>query len=34
MPRRFLFGSDYEGCDIKEHVNFIDKLELSDMEKK
>lgn len=33
MPERFLFGSDYEGCDIKEHVNFVDKLDISDIEK-
>lgn len=33
MPERFLFGSDYEGCDIKEHMDFIDKLALSDIEK-
>lgn len=33
MPERFLFGSDYEGCDIKEHVDFIDKMALSDIEK-
>lgn len=33
MPERFLFGSDYEGCDIKEHVDFIDNLGLSGIEK-
>ena len=33
MPERFLFGSDYEGCDIKEHVDFINKMALSDIEK-
>ena len=33
MPERFLFGSDYESCDIKEHIDFIDKLRISDIEK-
>lgn len=33
MPEWFLFGSDYEGCNIKEHVDFIDKMVLSDIEK-
>lgn len=33
MPERFLFVLDYEGCDIKEHMDFIDKLDLSDIEK-
>ena len=33
MPERFLFGSDYGGCDIKEHVDFIDKLDISVIEK-
>lgn len=33
MPHRFLFGSDYEGCDIKEHVDFIEKLDISDIDK-
>lgn len=33
MPERFLFGSDYEGCDIKEHVDFIDNLDISAIEK-
>lgn len=33
MPERFLFGSDYEGCDIKENMDFIDKLDLSDIKR-
>lgn len=33
MPERFLFGSDYEGCDIKKHVDFIVRLDISDLEK-
>ncbi len=33
MPERFLFGSDYAGCDIKEHVDFINQLDISDIEK-
>ena len=33
MPECFLFGSDYESCDIKEHIDFIDKLRISDIEK-
>ena len=33
MPERFLFGSDYAGCDIKEHVVFINQLDISDIEK-
>ncbi len=33
MPERFLFGSDYAGCDIKEHMDFIHQLDISDIEK-
>lgn len=33
MPERFLFGSDYAGCDIKKHVDFINQLDISDIEK-
>jgi len=33
MPEHFLFGSGYEGCDIKEHVDFINQLDISDIEK-
>lgn len=29
----FLFGSDYADCDIKEHVDFINQLDISDIEK-
>lgn len=29
VPERVLFGSDYAGCNQKEHVQFVRKLELS-----
>lgn len=32
MPERFLFGSDYEGCNPMEHIQFIKNLKISDME--
>lgn len=33
MPEQFLFGLDYEGCDVKAHIDFIEHLEIPDMEK-
>lgn len=33
MPNRFLFGSDYAGCDQMKHIRFIQGLDITDKQR-